>query len=523
MLSARVQHTATLLGTGEVLFAGGLDSTGNPLSAAELYDPSSASFEQGGAMAQARSRHSATELEDGTVLIAGGIAPGGPVGAAEIYSSQSAGFAQAGAMITARAGHTATLLANGLVLITGGVDANGNPIGAAELYDPASASFSAAGAMITPRTGHTATLLEDGTVLIVGGTNASGSAIFGAELYDPAGASFAAAASMISARSLHTATLLADGTVLIAGGLDAAGSVLASAELYDRSQAAFAADGAMSSPHVNHAASILQSGDVLIAGGTEQPVTQPGAPTPVGTPPSAPTPTPTATPSSSTTPVPVALAFTPAHFKFPTQVVIGGQGGTSAPLIVTITNPKTKKKIPATFEGYTISGDFTVNSQATTCGTILASGRGCKMVVTFTPTKTGNRPGSLTVATNAAKGAPIVVSLSGKGKLGALTYSAKVLNFGLQPVNHVSFKTIGIKNANPVPVTITSIQVTGNAAVFIPLIAANGCVGTLKAKSACAMEVAFRPKKSGSYGSVLTITDDAAGNPQKIKLSGVAR
>ena len=521
MLSARVQHTATLLGTGEVLFAGGLDSTGNPLSAAELYDPSSGSFGQAGAMAHARSRHSATELEDGTVLIAGGVGSGGPVSATELYSSQSAGFAEGGAMITARADHTATLLPNGLVLISGGVDANGNPIGAAELYDPASASFSATGSMITARTGHTATLLEDGTVLIVGGTDASGSAIFGAEIYNPASAGFTAAASMISARSLHTATLLADSTVLIAGGVDAAGNTLASAELYDPSQAAFAADGAMSSPHVNHAASILESGDVIIAGGTEQPVARPGRPTPIATPP--PTSTPTATPLSSTTPVPVALAFTPAHFKFPTQVVIGGQGGTSAPLIVKIANPKTKKKIPATFDGYTISGDFAVNSQETTCGTILASGNGCKMAVTFTPTKIGSRPGSLTMATNATKGAPIVVLLSGKGKLGALTYSAQALNFGSQPVNHASFKTIRISNANPVPATITSIQVTSNAAVFIPLIATNGCVGTLKAKSACALEVAFASKKSGSYASVLMITDDAAGSPQKIKLSGVAR
>ncbi len=523
MISPRIQHTATLLGTGDVLFAGGLDSGGNPLSAAELYDASSASFGQTGAMAHARSGHSATELQDGTVLIAGGIGAAGPVAAAEIYSAQAGGFSQAGAMITPRSGHTATLLGDGSVLITGGIDAGGNPIGAAELYDPASASFSSAGSMITARTGHTATLLNDGTVLIVGGTDSNGSAIFGAESYDPAGGNFGAGASMITARSMHTATLLDDGTVLIAGGIDAADNALASAELYDPVQTVFTADGAMSSPHVYHAASILGSGDVIIAGGTEQPLPPPATPTPVATP--TPSSSPTASPIATASPSPasVALSFGPAHLKFPKQILIGSNAGTSAPMMVSISNPRTKKKAPVALEGYMMMGDFAVNSHKTTCAAILASGATCKVAVTFTPTKTGKRTGSLAVATNATKGKPIVVALSGMGKLGALTYSAATVNFGSLAVNHVTFKTVRFTNSNPVPVTVTSIQVTRDTNEFKPLIAANGCVGTIPARSHCALEVAFIPTQRGVYSSTLVITDDAAGSPQKIKLRGVAQ
>ena len=526
MISPRVGHTATLLGSGDVLFAGGLDSSGNPLSAAELYDASSATFDQTGAMAQARSSHSATELQDGTVLIAGGIGIAGPVGAAEIYSAQAAGFSGAGAMIAPRAHHTATLLANGLVLIAGGTDANGNPVGAAEIYDPSSASFSAAGSMITARTGHTATLLNDGTVLIVGGTDHNGSAIFGAETYDPATGSFNSGASMITARSLHTATLLDDDTVLIAGGLDASGNALASAELYDPSQAAFAPDGAMSAPHVNHAASILDSGDVIIAGGTEQPVVAPTplptGPTPFSTPSPSPSPGATAIPTPTATPVAVALSFTPARINFATQVLIAGDASTSASVMVTISNPKTRKNLPATIERYRTMGDFAVDSQKTTCAAILASGARCKVALTFTPTTTGRRLGSLAVATNATKGAPIVVALGGTGKIGLLTYST-ALRFGSVKVNRVGFKTVKFKNANAIPITITSIQVTKNTAEFVPLIAANGCVSTLPPDSTCALEVAFTPKQRKAYSSALAVSDDAAGSPQKITLSGAGK
>ena len=97
------------------------------------------------------------------------------------------------------------------------------------------------------------------------------------------------------------------------------------------------------------------------------------------------------------------------------------------------------------------------------------------------------------------------------------------MKFGSVKVNRAGFKTIRFKNANSIPITITSIQVTKNTAEFVPLIAANGCVSTLPPNSTCALEVAFTPKERRAYSSVLAITDDAAGSPQKIKLSGTGK
>jgi hypothetical protein len=73
MSDARGVHTATLLGNGKVLLAGGANDDGShALASAELYDPASNSWAPAGAMTAARDSHTATLLGDGKVLVAGG-------------------------------------------------------------------------------------------------------------------------------------------------------------------------------------------------------------------------------------------------------------------------------------------------------------------------------------------------------------------------------------------------------------------------------------------------------------------
>ena len=71
MGSARLTHTATLLGDGKVLVAGGQIDVSHLLATAELYDPASGSFAPTGSMQAGRSEQTATLLKDGKVLIAG--------------------------------------------------------------------------------------------------------------------------------------------------------------------------------------------------------------------------------------------------------------------------------------------------------------------------------------------------------------------------------------------------------------------------------------------------------------------
>lgn len=128
---------AVALPSGRVLVQGGfLEELNLATAAADLYDPSQGLFSPTGQMIMARYDHSATVLGDGTVLIAGGF--GNPISnpratatTAEIYDPAASTFSRTGDLTEARICHAATLLLDGTVLITGG-----DGVGGAEIYHP---------------------------------------------------------------------------------------------------------------------------------------------------------------------------------------------------------------------------------------------------------------------------------------------------------------------------------------------------------------------------------------------------
>jgi Putative Ig domain/Galactose oxidase, central domain len=273
LTTARVAHSATLMGNGRILVAGGLVTNDLPTDTSELYDTgaqtAAASVPE---MIETRSNHTATLLCDlshsdcsnALVLVAGGRTSDG---GAELYDPVADTFAPITLpMSEPHFSGTATLLTNGQVLVAGGETA------ALEFFDPASRSFLAPLTMSAVRTRHTATLLASGKVLITGGYNQAaaflepGSVLSSAEIYDPVAGTIAAAGNMIEARASHSATLLQDGRVLLAGGYNNTGP-LATAEIYDPTTGSFTAIGNLVTPRSGHTAVLLPSGLVLLAGG----------------------------------------------------------------------------------------------------------------------------------------------------------------------------------------------------------------------------------------------------------------
>jgi N-acetylneuraminic acid mutarotase len=236
MHTARYQHTATLLQNGEVLVAGGYnENVSNPfLANAELYNPSTGTWTTTGSMHAARIYDTMMLLSSGQVLVAGGYNTTPTainiLATAELYNPATGTWALTGKMHTPRTGHAAALLASGQVLVAAGENYSSS-LTSAELYNPASGTWTLTGRLHAARNQHTATLLANGQALVAGGQNGT-SFVATTELFNPSTGTWTTTGSLNTPRIEHTATLLSGGQVLVAGGQDRNYNYLASAELY---------------------------------------------------------------------------------------------------------------------------------------------------------------------------------------------------------------------------------------------------------------------------------------------------
>ena len=282
MVTARSRHTATLLLNGKVLVAGGRSQDDLSLASAELYDPSMDTWEPTGSMAIPRDNHTAVLLPDGRVLVAGGTGVIGPQHnvekTAEIYDPQTGTWSLTDHMANARFGHQATLLANGRVLVTGG-SPPGLDCGAqatAEIYDPHTGRWAGTSKTGVGHSFHFATELPDGMVLVAGGYASPptcNSVTSKTELYDPATGRWTASGNLSTGRGgIIPGTLLLNGKALIVGGRVQSGSITiktATAELYDPASGTWSLVASMGKVRTSHTLTLLTDGRVLVAGGRD--------------------------------------------------------------------------------------------------------------------------------------------------------------------------------------------------------------------------------------------------------------
>jgi len=194
-----------------------------------------------------------------------------------------------------------------------------------------------------------------------------------------------------------------------------------------------------------------------------------------------------------------------ANVKFANTAV----NSTSLAHVVTLTNLRTKL---LHISSLSVTGDFTLNACALRT---LNPNTNCALNVTFKPTATGIRTGTLTVVDDDPS-SPQVVTLTGMGSV------VQVMPTG------ISFNKLAILGTKSTPVNITLTN-TGASPLAISKIVTKGefsqtntCGTSLAAGTACKIAVVFGPVTSGIKAGNVAIYSNDVGSPQILTLVGTS-
>jgi hypothetical protein len=146
MNAARSGASLTLLSSGQVLTAGGHDTVAGGtntgiLASAEIYDPETNTWTATGSMHWPRRRHVAVILGSGEVLVAGGDEGELELSSSELYDPVSGTWRLTRSDMTVPRHRAAALqLASGEVILTGGSDGSA-ALASTEVYEPTSETW----------------------------------------------------------------------------------------------------------------------------------------------------------------------------------------------------------------------------------------------------------------------------------------------------------------------------------------------------------------------------------------------
>jgi hypothetical protein len=211
-------------------------------------------------------------------------------------------------------------------------------------------------------------------------------------------------------------------------------------------------------------------------------------------------------------------AVAPGSLTFTSQLV----STPSAAQILTLSNSGTAAlTIAGIAVGGSNGGDF---AQTNTCGTSVNAGASCSITVTFKPTATGTRSGTVTVTDNAngVTGSTQAASLTGTGVAPVASVPSSLPAFPGQLVKTTSSaQTVTLSNTGTAALSIVSVAIGGaNSTDFAET---NNCGTSVAAGANCAISVTFTPAVTGTLSATLTVTDNSNGtanSAQTLALSG---
>jgi hypothetical protein len=210
---------------------------------------------------------------------------------------------------------------------------------------------------------------------------------------------------------------------------------------------------------------------------------------------------------AGTATAPASVLLTPASLTFAATLI----NQTTAAQIITLANTGGST---ATLQTPLLTGDFAFS--ANTCGSTLAASTACALSITFTPTATGIRSGTLSITDSAGTQ---TAQLTGTGNAPATdALSPLALTFPTQQITTASGpQTVTLANAGGVPLTLIAASVTpGDFAVT------NACGASLAARSSCALSVIFTPTATGARTATLTVTDQFRSQTVALTGTGIA-
>ncbi len=204
------------------------------------------------------------------------------------------------------------------------------------------------------------------------------------------------------------------------------------------------------------------------------------------------------------------LTFNPTSLTFASTAV-----GSTSNSTLTVTN----KQTTAISLSSTATADYSVTGG--TCGSSLAAGGSCTIVVTFTPQYKGSIKGALEITTNGAF-SPEIIALTGTATGGpavSLSFSPATLTFTSTGIGATSAaKTVTVTNKGTGTVTIGAITASDDYAAVGS--GTTPCGGALAKSAKCTLSVTFTPTATGSIKGAAAVADSGAGSPQIIGLTG---
>ncbi|WP_034087552.1 discoidin domain-containing protein [Streptacidiphilus albus] len=182
-------------------------------------------------------------------------------------------------------------------------------------------------------------------------------------------------------------------------------------------------------------------------------------------------------------------------------------GSTSTAQTVTVSNPTGSA---AAVSSIAATGDF---AQTNNCGSSIAAGGSCTVSVTFTPTASGSRTGTLTVN---AGGVTNTTTLSGTGIAPGpvLNAAPASLSFaGTVVGKSATAQTVTVTNSGTSSASVSGVSVTGDFSQT------NNC-SSIAVGASCAVTVTFTPTTNGTRTGTLTVAGNANNSPTTVALTG---